>query len=99
MSEPINSTSKTRALVDAWISANKRLEMAKREVNAADCNVSNSTNELGRWLVPKEMLDRNGDWFNIWFGSGILRARTVNGKYEVEWLKRPDQKMAQDLGV
>lgn len=84
-------TVKTEELLREWLSANHRVRTARRELNSAECAALNATNNLGRWLVPPDA--NEGEEFNLWFGSGVLRAkRTGQNDYTVDWRKEPDDK-------
>ena len=84
-----NVTQKTNGMVTEWIRAKKRFAIAQHELSSAKCWLENKTNELGKWLVPENLVTE-GEPFNLWFGSGILRATKVGVGYEVGWRKEPD---------
>jgi len=84
---------KTKRLIQEWSRAKKRVETAKHELNRAECELVSANNSLGKWLVPPECIVNESGWFNIWFGSGVLRARRISENYyEVEWFRKPDGK-------
>ena len=94
-----NVTEKTHGLVQRWIHAKNRVNGLKREINSAECEQANAMNELGKWLIPEGQPE--GEMFNIWFGSGIIQAKKVEGRndYEISWRKIPDGKDALEFGV
>ena len=81
--------------------------MAKRDLNAAEVELSNTENELGKWLVPEWPViteEKLGDEevrerFNIWFGSGIQAQKISDGNYEIKWRKEPDGKDRHEYGL
>lgn len=92
---------KTEELLGKWARANKGLVQARVELSNAEMEQIKASAELGKWLMPDGqakaiMTDGKSEWFNIWIGSGILRARFIESRnwYEVEWLKYPDEKAA-----
>lgn len=90
-------TEKTNDLVMRWCRANAQLNRLKREINSAECELSNASTELGNWLVPE---GQNEESFNIWFGSGIIQStRYPNGNYEIKWRKEPDGKDRLEFGL
>ena len=102
MEIPQNVTTETAQKVEAWIAAKKRLNELRKELNSAECALANATNYLGKYLVPVDTIitERNNEWFNIWWGNGILRVRTKRvNDFEVEWLKEPTGKQAINQGI
>ncbi len=94
-----NVTEKTHGMVQRWIAAKRRVRAAKSELNSAECEMTNAVNELGKWLVPENQPD--GEFFNIWFGSGVIQARKLKGHidHEVSWRREPDGKDRLEFGV
>jgi SLT domain-containing protein len=75
-------------LLDRWERARTNLERINRKRNAADCELSNATNALGKWMVP-DVPDAMEEQFNIWVGNGLLSAKKVGQHdYKVEWRKK-----------
>lgn len=85
-----NVTEKTRELIDRWIRAKNNVKRFKDELSRAECEESNASNELGKWLVPEDF--KEGEQFNIWFGSGIIQAFKSHNSYKISWRKEPDGK-------
>jgi len=66
-------------LVARWKRAGLALERAESEVTKAQCERSNSTNALGKWLLPSDAKD--GEQFCVWHGDSLLSA-TKNGDHD-----------------
>jgi hypothetical protein len=101
-----NCTIETCKKVERWIAAKKDVAELKSRLNSAQCELDNSVNDLGKYLIPESTIPKSVggsfDWFNIWWGNGILRARKTDGHFdtfEVEWLKEPMGKQPEDQGV
>jgi len=50
-------TSMSREKVRRWEQALAALNAAKNEVNRADCELRNATNDLGKWLDPGDLAE------------------------------------------
>lgn len=89
-----NVTGKTRDLVNNWARTRRHTERQRRQLSEDEKQLSAAQSQLGKWLCDAgDNQFHDGEWINIWFGSGILRARRSKGDiYEVEWLKEPDGK-------
>lgn len=88
---------RTEELMVEWINARRHSETQRELLKRSEEIAKNATNELGEWLIPKGVKDMpeesDWDWFNVWIGFGVLRARRLSsGDYQVEWLKEPDGK-------
>jgi len=75
-----------KQLIERWRNSQKQLESAKQSVIRAECEVSNSRNELGRWLTPEDA--RNGEQFCVWYGDSLISATKDQTNYKVEIRKR-----------
>lgn len=93
-------TTKTHDLIQAWVARKKRVQRLESELADARNAVHISENQLGEWLVPLGIDVREGEAFNIWFGSGVLQAmRTPSDNYTVSWRKEPDGKDRLEFGL
>lgn len=61
---------KTEDLIKRWILCQIELDRIKSSINRAECELSNSKNELGKWLVPEKPLV--GEIFCIWYGDSLI---------------------------
>lgn len=69
------------SLVRSWKHAQDRLARAKQEVNSAECELSNATNALGKWLMPTDAKD--GETFAIWYVDSLVQVEKVkNGMHD-----------------
>lgn len=85
-----DASAKTCELVKEWIRAKNAAAAARQKLNTAVAEEMTAANELGKWLVPE---GQNNEPFNIWYGSGILRAvRQPDGTHTISWRKEPDGK-------
>ena len=80
--------------VQKWAEAKRRLHAARLHLETCVNEAQVAEDELGAWLVPEKFQDpvHSKEWFNIWFGSGVLKASACVGSshYVVAWLKEPD---------
>lgn len=58
----------TSEFIRRWERAEQRLDAARREVSAAQCELANATNALGKRLDPGDMAD--GETIAIWMRVG-----------------------------
>lgn len=80
-----------------WARAGQALERATRDLRSAECEMSNSTEELGKWMVPKEPTHTD-EQFNVWVGDGLLGCKRLeNGNHEVKWRKVPGPETASNI--
>lgn len=90
----IQPTRDTLSEVRRWVDAVDHLASIKSQLNSAECEVTNATNELGRFITPKDA--KVGEVFNIWIGDGLLQVTKTradgNGDYTVSWRTRPSGK-------
>lgn len=95
-------TGKTAELIRNWVAAEKKLDRAEMALATAKQEYDVARDQLGCWLTPDDAAQ--SEYFNIWFGNGILCAWIVNytadGRiYGVKWRKVPDGKQAQEMGI
>lgn len=68
-------TNETDSKIVAWKNAHRRYERAEQELSAARTMCMNTTNELGKWLMPPDAaIDEK---FSIWYGDSIITATMV----------------------
>lgn len=69
--------------IKRWELAVRNLKRLKEQVNSAECELLNATNDLGNWLLPSDA--SYGEQFCVWYGSEIIVA-TCNrdGEYTVK---------------
>lgn len=65
-------TTDGKRLVDNWRAAQERLERSRREVNSAECELSNSASALSKWLMPKDA--KPGEVFSVWYGDSLIQV-------------------------
>ena len=76
-------------LIKRWESARKNVQELRRQLQSAECELSNSENALGKCMVP-DVPDTEDEQFNVWVGNGLLSAKKVGGNdYHVKWRKLP----------
>ena len=75
-------------LIDIWQSAQQSLEYAKQRLSKTECELSNATRELGKFLLPSDA--SAGERYCVWFGDSLISAEIVDvhGKIVVEIRKR-----------
>lgn len=59
-------------LIDRWQSAKKGLEYAKQCLSKAECELSNATNDLSKFLLPSDA--KTGEKYCVWFGDSLISA-------------------------
>lgn len=65
-------TREGREHIERWQRAVTKLADAKSAVNRAECELSNSTNALGKWLAPDDA--KEGEKFCVWHGDSLMQA-------------------------
>ncbi|MEM6503920.1 MAG: hypothetical protein AAF711_00485 [Planctomycetota bacterium] len=84
MNEP---TSEGKRHIERWERSLQEVRRLKRELNKAECEVSNSTNALGKWLMPNDA--RVGEVIGVWNGNEIITAKKKDeNNYDVDKRKR-----------
>ncbi len=80
-------THEGKAHIERWQRAITQLADAKSAVNRADCELSNATNALGKWLMPDDAME--GEKFCVWHGDLLIAAENKgNHAYVVTVRKR-----------
>ena len=76
--------------VKRYTNAVESLRRAKSEVYSVECELTNATNELGRWLAPKDMAvdERIGVWADGYFFQCEKIAIGGLGDYKITMRKR-----------
>ena len=75
-------TSEGKNHIDRWLAAQEQLRRCKSSLNSAECEVSNSTTELGKWMMPNDAKD--GENFYVWYGDSIFQVvKKPNGDFEI----------------
>lgn len=64
------------AKAKAWKRAEERLASAKSEVNSAETDLKNMTNEFGRWLMPPDA--KVGEAISVWMGDSLVQAEMTD---------------------
>jgi hypothetical protein len=70
MSDDVTSAGKR--LVERWQAADKGLNAAKSNLSKAECELSNSTRELAKWLMPFDA--KINESFSVWYGDSLITA-------------------------
>jgi hypothetical protein len=74
-------------LIDRWSRAVSQLEAAKNAVIRAECELSNATNALGKWLMPDDA--KEGEKFCVWHGDSLIQAENKgNSRFAISVRKR-----------
>lgn len=93
MKDALSISSEGLDLIRRWDTAQKRVEAAKRELNSAEAELANSTNALGKWMVPAPKSGEQppiGEQFNICIENGFLAVKQVSANdFEVKWRVKP----------
>lgn len=70
-----------------WSRAVSQLEAAKSAMIKAECELSNATNALGKWLMPDDA--KEGEVFCVWHGDSLIQAENKgNSRYAISVRKR-----------
>lgn len=73
-------------LVKEWSLAQKRLERAKSELLSAECALVNTTNALGKWLMPPDA--KQEEKFSVWYVDSLIQVEKLgnvtSNDYKVE---------------
>ena len=75
-------TKEGEAHVKRWKFAAERVRDLKRELSAAECELSNSETALAKWLLPDDA--NANEKFCVWYGDSLIAAKHINGRHEVE---------------
>ena len=75
-------TREVEAHIKRWKFATEQVASLKRQLNAAECELSNSTTALGKCLLPGDA--QANEKFCVWYGDSLIAARHNNGKHFVE---------------
>ena len=68
--------------IDRWTAAQEEVRRCKSSLNSAECEMSNSTNALGEWMMPNDA--KNGEKFCVWYGDSMIQVvKQVNGDYDI----------------
>lgn len=85
MSEDV--TKQGKELIERWKSADVSLNHAKSNLNRAECELSNATNALGKWLSPDDA--KEGEQFSVWYGDSLITSESKgNMSYKITVRKR-----------
>lgn len=91
MSQHLSVSNEGVALIKRWDVARKNLERLRGQIASAECELANSQNELGKWMVP-DVPDAMEEQFNIWISNGLLSAKKIGqNDYQVKWRKPPSE--------
>lgn len=63
-------------LVDRWQKAKISLKRAESSVSSAQCEVTNATNALSKFLLPKDAT--RGEKYCVWFGDSLIAAEVAD---------------------
>lgn len=72
-------TREGRNLIDRWSRAVSQLKAAKNAVTRAECELSNATNALGKWLMPDDA--KEGEKFCVWHGDSLIQAENKGNRH------------------
>lgn len=59
-------------LINRWQTAKQRLKNAKDVLGSAECELSNSTIALAKFLLPSDA--KPGEKYCVWFGDALISA-------------------------
>lgn len=82
-------TSEGEAHIKRWKFATERVANLKRELSAAECELSNSETALAKWLLPDDAKAMEN--FCVWCGDSLITAGHNNGNHFVELRTRGPQ--------
>lgn len=79
MKEPTNEgVNKMRR----WRQAQRSLESANRAVTSAEVELANATNDLGKWMWPKD--GQPEEKFCIWYGDSLIEvSKEATGEFHL----------------
>jgi hypothetical protein len=73
-----NVTEEGKHLIERWEHAKTNAADLKRSLNKAECEESNSSHALGKWLMPHDA--KLGEVFSVWHGDSLIEVTvTENG--------------------
>jgi len=67
-----NVVSDGKREIDRYLAAERAVMSAKRALNSAECEMTNATNALGKWLTPVNAED--GEKFCVWHAGHLIEA-------------------------
>ena len=70
-------TSEGTRLIKRWFGAVECLSQARSNTISCECEVANSANELGKWLLPPDA--KPGEKIAVWFGDSFIQAEVTAG--------------------
>ena len=80
-------TSDGKGFIDRWKDAQEELRRCKSALNSAECEVSNSTNALGKWMMPDDAATE--EKICVWYGDSLIQVtKTAQNDYAVTVRKR-----------
>lgn len=68
-------------LIKRWMGAVEAEKTAKRNLNSAECSVTNTRNALGKWLMPDDA--KTGEKFSVWYGDSLIEVTVTNADPEL----------------
>ena len=68
---------KTNNLVKRWQQAKESVESCKRELNSCECELSNATTALEKWLLPADAAA--SEKFHIWHNGKLIEVAETSG--------------------
>lgn len=80
--DPSTANRTTQEFINSWQSATDRLERLRRDLSSAEMELTRTTNELGKQMVPSDA--KEGEEFCIWttlgadkYAANLLVVRKV----------------------
>ena len=61
--------------IDSWKAAQEELRRCKLALSRAECEVSNSTNALGKWMMPADATTE--EKICVWYGDSLIQVTKV----------------------
>jgi len=71
----IEASKEGKRLIDQWILAQNRRNEAAKDLERADVDYRNATQQLGKFLVPKDTLET--EVFCTWWGNRMIAAYKI----------------------
>lgn len=62
-----------QAKLERWIEAKKRIEGLRRDMNSAECELSDATNDLGAWMMHED-----GDLIRVYLCPSVVETEFYN---------------------
>ena len=75
--------------IQRWERAIENVEYKRQQLNSAECELTNATNDLGKWLLPNDA--KKGETIAVWHGDELIcttKKDNQGSNFTVESRKR-----------